>query len=476
MIKRLQGKFYRKWRQIKLVALNLDQIAERTSGKILQGSPSLVFSRFNIDSRLVGSGDLFFALISERNGHDFIHDSAQNGAAGAVVSQNVSPPQKDFALLEVNNTLQALQTLAKKILSEQNTKVIGITGSAGKTTTKEVTYSLLSPLFNTLKSEGNYNNHIGLPLSLLNLTPRHELAVLEMGMSSAGEISTLTDIAPPDIAVITNIHPVHLEFFNSVEEIALAKKEILDGKKKDGAAVLNGDDILVRKISQQTQGEKIFFGLSRNNDIRASNIKKNGITGMSFEFSYGKDQAELFLPFFYTSYLYNFLAASGTAFVLDVPFEEILSRAASLQPYSKRGILHNVKGNIKLIDDSYNSNPAALESALTDLVDLPGKRKIAILGDMLELGKNEADFHTHAGKQAAKLGIDLLVTIGPLSLKIAEGALSEGLSKNKIISFEDSEEAAEKIEPLLEEGDTILVKGSRGIKTEKIVNKIKSKG
>jgi UDP-N-acetylmuramoyl-tripeptide--D-alanyl-D-alanine ligase len=442
-------------------------------GKILQGSHSLSFHKFNIDSRLTEPGELFFALIAERNGHDFIPAAIEKGASGAVVSDEVTIPDKDVALIQVNDTLEALHKLAGQVLSEHPVKVIGITGSIGKTTTKEFTWRLLSQNLNVLKSEGNFNNQLGVPLSLLKLTDKHEVAVLEMAMSAPGEIRTLTRIAPPDIAVITNIYPVHLQFFNSIEEIALAKKEILEGTKNDGIAVLNGDDPLVKKIAEDWKGKRILFGLSEECEVRAQDIQKVGWEGMSFELRYGPRREKISLPFFYESHLYNFLAASAAAWALSIPFEDIMPQIITLKLMPNRGTLVRLAKNIKLIDDSYNSNPAALEAALKALAPLPSKRKMAILGDMLELGEKEVEYHIQAGKQVAESGWDILVTVGILSQHMAEGALSSGMGVDQILSFKNSEEAAEEILRLVQEEDLILVKSSRKIGIEKIVGRLK---
>jgi UDP-N-acetylmuramoyl-tripeptide--D-alanyl-D-alanine ligase len=458
------------------VNLPLNEIAEKINGKILQGLPSLSFTRFNIDSRLTEPGEMFIALIANRNGHDFVPEAIKRGALGAIVSQKISIPNTGVGLIEVNDTLLALQELARKVLSEHRVKVIGITGSIGKTSTKEFAASLLAPKFIVLKSEGNFNNQLGLPLSLLRLNEHHQVAVLEMAMSAPGEISELARIAPPDIAVITNIHPVHLEFFKSLDGIALAKKEILTGAKENGIAVLNGDDALVKKIAEDWRGDKLFFGLSSECDIHAHNIQKIGFNGMSFELKYGQEQEKTHFPFFYESHLYNLLAAAGVAFALAVPFEDVLEQIKQLKPFARRGTLVHLKNDIILIDDSYNSNPAALESVLEGLAGLPSRRKVAILGDMLELGENEVDYHVQAGRQVARFGWDFLVTVGSLSQHMIEGALSSGMNKEQTLSFEDSVRAAEAIWPLLEEGDFVLVKGSRKIETEKIVEKIKSEG
>lgn len=458
-----------------MVELRLDQIAEKAKGKIIQGSPSLTFSKFNIDSRKTSPGELFFAIRAQRNGHDYICDAFKKGAYGAVISQDISSPSKDFALVKVKDTLRALQELARQVLLEYMVPVIGITGSNGKTTTKEFTSTFLSQSFRVLKSAGNYNNYLGLPLTILKITEHDELAVLEMGMNAPGEIRLLTQIAPPDISVITNINPVHLEFFKNLEDIALAKKEILEGTKEQGTAVLNGDDPLVRKIGKDWKGEKIHFGLSSGCDIQAQNIEKNGLKGMTFDLYYGEKKEKAHFPFFYKSYLYNLLAALGVAFALSLPLKKIVPQISHLKPFPMRGSLIHFEKDIKLIDDSYNSNPKALESALEGLASLPAKRKLAILGDMLELGEKESEYHLQAGKQAARYGWDLLVGVGLLSKSMVKGAHSEGLKREETFSFHDSEEAAEKIYPLLKEGDFILVKGSRAMKMDKVVERLKEK-
>lgn len=445
-------------------------------GEILQGPPSLSFHTFNIDSRLSEPGELFFALVAERNGHDFITQAADKGASGAVISQKIIPPFDDFALIKVPNTLEALQELAQNTLIEHPVKVVGITGSIGKTTTKEFTSALLEKRFKVLKSEGNFNNHLGLPLSILRLREDHEIAVLEMGMSHAGEIKSLTQIASPDVAVITNVQPVHLEFLKNMANIADAKKEILEGMKPNGTAVLNGDDPWVNKISSAWKGEKVFFGFSKNWDISAQNIQKTGLNGMYFELNYGGQREKVILPSFYDSTLSNFLAAVAVAFTFSVPIEDINERSAQLKPAAKRGTVFLLDKDKTLIDDSYNSNPAALEATLKSVAELRAKRKIAVLGDMLELGEDSVKYHVSAGKQVVERGFDLLVTVGPLSKHMAEGARETGMPKNHIHNFENSLEAAKSLGGLLEHGDLILVKGSRGIKMEYIIEHLKEEG
>jgi len=446
------------------------------NGRIINGQPSSIFTGYQMDSRLISSGDLFFAVIADRDGHKFIPDAAKNGARGAVVSRNINPSRKDFAIIQVKDTVRALQDLAHNIRTRFKGKVACITGSIGKTTTKYFTARLLSHRYSVLQSEGNFNNHLGLPLTLLRLSPEHDIALLEMAMSAQGEIMDLTMVADPDIAVITNIHPVHLEFFNSIDDIALAKKEILDTMDPGGTAVLNADDPLVQMISQDWKGQSIRFGLSTNCDISAENIKKDSRSGIRCRFRYLDKNKDILLPFIYDSYLYNFLAAAAVAFSLDIRLEDIVEAVRFLEPLPGRGRLFHLKNGIRLIDDSYNSSPVALESALRSLSMQNKARKVAILGDMLELGPDEKDFHFAAGTQVQETGWDVLVTVGPLGQYIKDGAIKSGIGEEQIFSFKTSDEACSHIRDLLRKGDLVLVKGSRGIRTEKIVKSIKKDG
>jgi UDP-N-acetylmuramoyl-tripeptide--D-alanyl-D-alanine ligase len=456
--------------------LRLDAIAQRISGEILQGEPSRSFKNYTIDSRSSKPGELFFAIVARRDGHDFVPDALAKGAAGAVISRPLTLADPKFSLLLVEETQEALQALAHKVHQNLQTRIVGVTGSIGKTTTKEFLYSLLSTSFPTFKSSGNFNNHLGLPLSLLHLTPQHKWAVLEYGMSHAGEITTLTRIAAPDIAVLTNIKPVHLEFFSSLSEIALAKKEILMGMKPDGVAVLNGDDPLVMEISRDYKGTKILFGLGENYTICARNLQMKGWEGLTFDLAYGDKNGQIKLPFFNQAYLNNFLAAAGAAWVCGIPLENIQTQAPKLRAFRNRGQVHSLIRNIRLIDDSYNSNPAALSLALESMAALPGERKVVVLGDMLELGEDEKDFHQQAGKEVMELGLGLLLTVGSLGRQIAAGAKISGMKTDRILCFSNSEETAGEIWSLLEEGDVVLVKGSRGVGMDRIVTELLERG
>jgi len=457
-----------------MAELQLGELAKRMNGTIVQGDPRRLFRAFAIDSRLTAPRALFFAIKGERDGHAFVADARIQGAAGAVVarSEGLGSLSPDFGLIRVPDTTQALQELAAGLLRDYNPRVVAITGSTGKTTTKEFAAVLLGGKFRVLKSEGNFNNHLGLALSLLKLEKQHQVAILEMAMSGAGEIARLTRIAPPDIAVITNINPVHLEFFDSLDAIAQAKKEILDGAKKSAKAVFNADDPRVLRIGRTFRGDKILFGFSETCTLRASNIEFQGFAGLAFDLAYGSRKARLRIPFYTESSIQNFLAAAGVAYGMSLGLEEVTARAAELRPFPRRGLLYRLKKDIVLVDDSYNSNPRAVEAALRGLARLPAKRRVAVLGDMLELGSRAPEFHSQAGKDVVAAGWHWLVTIGPLSRHTAEAALQAGLEPGRCLRLEDADEACLRVPDLLEPGDLVLVKGSRGMRMDRVADKI----
>ncbi|MBU4330840.1 MAG: UDP-N-acetylmuramoyl-tripeptide--D-alanyl-D-alanine ligase [Acidobacteria bacterium] len=457
------------------MTLTLRQTARLMKGTIENGLPSSTAAGYSIDTRTIQPDELFFAIVSARDGHDFVQTAAIKGALGAVVSRKIAPPTSDFALIQVHNTLLALQDLARGVRRDSAAQVVGITGSIGKTTTRAFAASLLSLRYRVLQSEGNLNNHLGVPLMLLRLNPTHEVAVLELAMSRAGEIARLTQIVEPDIAVVTNVYPVHLEFFRSIEEIAAAKMEILKEMKTGGIAVLNGDDPRVEAMSHQARGPVIRFGLSDACDIRAADVQPTPERGLRCLLRYGGLEEPVNLPFVYTSYLSNFLAACAVGYALGLELSAVLETAPTLLPLSNRGRMYSLKCGLILVDDSYNSSPAALDSALRSLGGFQAPRKIAVLGDMLELGENGARFHEEAGRTTAETGWDMLVTVGPLARHIAGGAVNAGLPGKQVLSFETAEEAGPHIQSLLKEGDLILVKGSRGVKLETIVEIIKRK-
>ncbi|MCI4445375.1 MAG: UDP-N-acetylmuramoyl-tripeptide--D-alanyl-D-alanine ligase [Candidatus Aminicenantes bacterium] len=457
-----------------MAALSLIALARLMEGKLMQGRPEEIINSYAFDTRDISPGALFFALKGARDGHEFISEALKKGAKGACVSREVRGLPSEFGLILVDDTLKAMQLLAARILKNHSTKVVGITGSLGKTSTKEFAARILSTRFNVLKSPGNYNNQIGLPISILSLNESSEIAVLEMGMSQAGEIRRLTEIAPPDVAVITGIAPVHLEFFKSLEDIAQAKKEILDGARPGATAILNGDDPLLRKIGETySKGPIIYFGSEENCRIRAVDIKFQGLNGTYFRLIYDQEEAEIKVPFFNESLVYNFLAACAVAFSFDLKLKEIQPAFSDLPTIEHRGQLLKLKDEIFIYDDSYNSNPVALNRVLESLGQIKAARKIAVLGDMLELGPQESYFHREAGKKVVQTGWDLIITVGLRAREIAAGALDNGLSKAKIWSFLQTDEAADFIISLIQPGDFVLIKGSHALTLSRIVEFLK---
>jgi UDP-N-acetylmuramoyl-tripeptide--D-alanyl-D-alanine ligase len=296
-----------------------------------------------------------------------------------------------------------------------------------------------------------------------------------MGMSAPGEIRTLTRIAPPDVAVITNVSPVHLQFFHSLEEIALAKKEILDGAKPGATAVLNGDDPLVMKIAAGFAGRRLTFGRGPACDVRAEDVVSKGYAGYEFTLRYGKPSTLITLPCVNEAAVVNLLAAAAASFALGLGLDEVRPAIQGLRPFAMRGAVIEAPGGLRIYDDSYNSNPRALDTALASLAALPAARRVAVLGDMLELGEGEKAFHRQAGETVARTGWDVLVAVGPLAAHIADGAAAAGLPPGAIHRFADSAAAAAAINSLVRDGDLVLVKGSRGLKTEAVVEALKAR-
>jgi UDP-N-acetylmuramoyl-tripeptide--D-alanyl-D-alanine ligase len=452
----------------------LDRIAALTGGVVVQGNPEALCGSFGIDSRLVQPGELFFAVVAGRDGHDFVADAAARGACGAVVSRDVPSLPAEFALVKVPDTVAALQALARAALAARPLRIVGITGSIGKTTTKEFAAALLATGYSVLKSEANFNNHLGLALSALKLEEGHEVAVLEMGMNAPGEIRALATVAPPDVAVVTNVAPVHLEFLKTMEAIVEAKAEILAGLKPGGAAVLNGDDPRVRALADRAPGRVILFGFSEGCEVRASKLESLGYNGLRFDLAYAGQIRPVRVPFLAESYITDLLAALGAAAAFGLPWDKVRDRIAGLAPFVKRGRVVRLSQGMILIDDSYNSSPLALEGALRSYGRLPAWRRVAILGDMLELGEGAKAFHEEAGKQAVRSGWDVIVAVGPLAKNFITGARSEGLDPDQTAEFETSAAAADGASGLVRPGDLVLVKGSRGVRMETIVARLQA--
>jgi len=425
-------------------------------------------SGISIDSRTLSKGDAFFAIQGDnRDGHDFVDAALKAGAALAVVAKGQRRRFADAPLLIVDDALEGLRALARAARERLHGKVIAVTGSVGKTTTKDMTAELLGARGPVLKTEGNLNNQYGLPLTLLRLEPRHTAAVLELGMSAAGEIRALTTLAEPDVATITRIAPVHLEFFPSLDAIADAKAEILEGLRPGGTAVLNGDDPRLRRIGERFTGRTVWFGRDRSFDVSAERWRGTAF-GMRFDLRVAGRSLDVALPLAGPHFVENFLAAAAAAHVLGIPPETIADKALRLKPARHRGELLRLGHGVLVLDDCYNSSPLALEAAVVALGLVPGLRRVALLGDMLELGATGPALHREAGRALAGR-VDVLAGIGPLSREIVEGARAAGFTGKGLVHFEDAAQARAAVASLVAPGDAVLVKASRGMHLEQVV-------
>src|SRR5215831_13125632 len=452
---------------------------------------------FSIDSRTTEAGELFFALSQpdyERAGfngtfadaHAFIAGALERGAVAAVarrewVAGADGPGSLIGRLLIVDDVIAALQTLARKVYEQWGQPVIGITGSAGKTTTKELTAHVMSHCgYRVLKSERNYNNGLGLPLSVLQMVSRghqpanYDLAVLEMGMSSpTHEIRRLVQITPPDVGVELMVAPVHLEHLGTIETVAAMKAELIEGLKPGGVAVLNADDELVMKMKSKTDGPVLTFGLENPADVSAKEIDTSRFGSIRFRLTTPLGEAAAELPMIGAHNLMNSLAASAVAHALKVKPELIAAALRSVKPPKMRGEVLNFAAGFTVVDDSYNSNPRSLLSMVSTLVAARDqvKRRVVIAGEMLELGPESPQMHREAGHEIGRLGIDLLWGVRGLAEEIISGARSEGLSATRF--FADSADAAAGILDEVRAGDLVLVKGSRSVETDKVVGALK---
>lgn len=454
---------------------------------------------FSIDSRSVHAGELFFALSQDdyvragfnglfADGHQYIADALSRGAAAAVArTDRVRGDQSLMALrdrlLLVDDAIAALQTLAHRVYESWNRPVVGITGSAGKTTAKELTAHLLSKSGRqVLKSERNYNNGLGLPLSVLRMVSegrspgQFDVAVLEMGMSSpTHEIQRLCRITPPDIAVELMIAPVHLEYLGSIENIVAAKAELVEGLKPSGIAVLNADDDWVIKMREKHKGRTVTFGIERPADVAAKEIDTGHLGLIKFRLQTPLGETQATLPMSGRHNLMNALAAATVATCFEIRPEQIAEALKTAKPPRMRGEVLDFAAGFRVVDDSYNSNPRSLINMVRTITEAGtnARRRIVIAGEMLELGPDEADLHREAGREISRAGVDVLWGVRGLAAQLVEGANESGLSQTKF--FETSEGAARAIVEQIKEGDLVLVKGSRGVATDKIVSAIRER-
>jgi UDP-N-acetylmuramoyl-tripeptide--D-alanyl-D-alanine ligase len=455
-----------------LARLSVAEAARAVGGRVTAGDPEAMIEGAAIDSRAVRGGELFFAFVGSRtDGHRFVPDALARGAAAAMVKEDLpAPPQG--ALIRVLDTFQALHDLARHVRTRVPERLVGITGSAGKTTTKELLAAMLSRRFRVCWTPGNLNNLYGFPLSLLNVPDGTEWMVAEMGMSTPGELRRLSLLGRPDVALFTVVRPVHLEFFDSVDAIAEAKAELLAGLAPKGFIVANADDPEVARIASRHGARVVWYGVrSAQADIRARDLapEPEGAVGSRFILEAGGRAIEVRLPLHGLYNVENCLAAAACAWELGLLLEEIAAAVRGVKPAAMRGVVHRAAAGFTLIDDSYNSNPDALGKALDGAALLTGDRHVAVLGDMRELGPEGPRFHREAGEQAARLGFSPVVGVGELSRELAAGAKAAGA---EAIWVPDAAVAADRAAAEVRPGDVVLVKASRGVGLETVVQRL----
>lgn len=437
------------------------------------GVPDRLVRGYSIDSRTVGRGQLFFAIRGPRfNGHEFVAKAFEAGAVGAVVEQNFRPQAPASlapALVPVADTGEALRKLARAVRRKWGRRVIAVTGSTGKSTTKEMIAALLAARFVVHKSPGNLNNQYGLPLALLALEREHQVAVFELAMSAAGEIAHLARIAEPDVGVVTNVAPVHLQFFDSVDAIAQAKRELLQNLQQPATAVLNHDDARVRRFRDGFAGRVVTFGFDEGAEFRAVGVQAQGARS-EFRVQGPKFAGEFCLPLPGRHNVANALAAIATASLFDVPPDDLQPVLAHFQNLHQRSEILTLPDAITVINDCYNSSPLAMERMLDTLAAWPGaRRRIVVAGEMLELGPSSPEWHRRIGRKCAEISIDWLLAVQGEARFFVEGAVEQGLPREQARFFPSAGDAAEFCRGLLRPGDVLLVKGSRGVRLEAVI-------
>ena len=453
------------------------QIIEATQGKLLNEDLSLLdisIDGVSTDSRTIKKGQLFIPLVGEIfDGHYFLDQVAEKGAKAVLVHRDdtgwLPELYPQVAAVKVPDTLRALQDLASFQRSRFNIPVVAITGSNGKTTTKDMVGLVLSKGYNVLKTQGNLNNEIGLPLTLLQLDDHHQVTVVEMGMSNLGEIHRLAEIARPTIGIITNIGVSHLQNLGTRDNILKAKMEIFDFFGSEDWAILNGDDEYLGRVGDEITSKTQYYGTREDADIRAQNIKNVGEEGGSYDLVIDSHLYPIKVSIPGKHNVYNSLAAVAVGRLLGIGMHEIIHALKEFRSGDMRLNILTTKSGLKIIDDVYNASPNSMIASLEILKDLGGKRKIAILGDMLELGEYSEKGHLAVGEVVAQCGIDHLITVGRESSFIDRGARDFGMSDTNITHLDCNKDVIGILNTMLRVGDTILVKGSRGLKMEEIV-------
>lgn len=455
-----------------MYSLDCEKLLDIVKGECINGDLNTAVKRICTDSRNISEGDFFVPIKGSRfDGHDFMESALKNGASGCLTQKHTDPVDNKV-IIKVEDTLKALGDIAKSIREKFSIPFVGITGSVGKTSTKEAIAKVLSQKYNILKSKGNFNNEIGLPLTILELEKFHQAGVVEMGARNFGDISYLTAISMPDIAVITNIGVSHIGNFGSRKNILKAKMEIFEGLRQGGLAILNGDDKLLYGLKNFLKYRTVFFGIEQANDYYAYNIRKAGKNGTYFEIMIDGAEYEFHIPVPGIHNVYCALAAIAAGVELNVPVKSIIKGISEYRPGNMR--LNIVEaGGFKYINDVYNASPHSMKAALEVLKDIAGNsRTVAILGDMLEMGKWACDSHLLVGKFAVQMDIDYIITVGENGKHIARGAIDEGISEDQVYVFNNNNQVNRFLAGFVKKGDVLLVKGSRGVHMEQIITSL----
>ena len=459
--------------------VTLEEIVAPLGGELVMGPGDLIIGGLSTDSREIKTGDLFIALKGEKyDGHAFIKQAVDKGAAGIVIDSDHRPeiPEDQTAgIIVVADTLRALGNLAGWWRHHHTIKIAVITGSAGKTTTKEMCAEILRIGGLTLKNKGNFNNLIGLPLTLLMLEKEHQNAVLEMGMNRPGEIARLTEIADPDIGLITNVGRAHLEGLGDIRGVAKAKAEMVERISSDSQVFLNGDDDLLTEVSRPFQKKVFTFGLGPRNHIRAQNIRSLGREGSTFELQYEGGSIPLRLTVPGLPNVRNALAAATIALHMGAPSEDIESGLKGFEGINGRFRMTTLSGGAILVDDTYNSNPYSLRAAVNALKDLNTEdgRIIVGLGEMMELGQETVPAHIEAGEMVAEMGAYYFMAIGAHAGEMIRGAIEKGFPSERTLLVKTHRAMSRALQDMMQEGDLILLKGSRRAGLEKVVESLK---
>lgn len=455
--------------------ITAEQIAGAVNSNIISGSATVTAQNISIDSRKLEAGSLFVPIRGEKyDGHQFITEAVGKGASIILTSKDEEYHFEGVTVIKVDDTLTALHKLASWYKSLFDVDFVAVTGSTGKTTTKNMIAAVLEKKFSVLKTPGNYNNQIGLPLTMMKLEEGHQVAVVEMGMSAIGEIKGLMDIVHPRISVITNIGTSHIELLGSRENILKAKLEIFDGMEDNAVGIINADDDLLSKDAKDLIIPVVSYGIQKG-DYRAANIKTAGEKGTVYTLKAEDQELKIIIPLPGRHNVYNSLAAIAVGRILGVGFEDIAEGLKNIKKEKMRLNIYTTAGGIKIIDDAYNASPDSMKAALEVLDEIALGRKIAVLGDMLEMGSFAEEGHRLVGEYVAQNKVDILITTGDNSVYIGYGAKEMGMDTEHIYHLTSKEKAGQLLDKLVEENDTVLFKGSRGMRMEELASRIRER-